>query len=452
MRTILAIWVARAVRFLVRVLGRGQGTTLPGRIALKIDPHLIGHLARGAKKGAILVSGTNGKTTTARLVLGALRDSGEKVVANDTSANLDSGIASALLAQATLGGSLKTDYLVLELDEHALPSVAGQLKVAAVVLTNLFRDQLDRAGEINTIVEQWKPVIEQLPREVTVIFNGNDPRLTYLAGQAARSVAFGLSETKVYGKENKSAADSTHCPECGALLRGERYMSHLGVLKCTSCKFASAEPTVRLTNFVQHDLESASLCVDVAGTKLKMSTRFFGRYNALNVLAALATVTALGVDVRQAAKSMQRVDKVFGRSEVAKLQNNKVILHLAKNPTGYTEVLMSIAAIAPQPQLVLALNDNWADGQDISWIWDVDFEQVAPQINKLLVTGLRSGDLAVRLHTAGSLSPIIVEDITEALDTAAKWGGDVHIVASYTAMLEARAELVKTGVLEGSWT
>jgi UDP-N-acetylmuramyl tripeptide synthase len=451
-RSLLALWAGKVAAIATRV-GGSQGTSFPGLVALRIDPRFIQH-ASNRKHVTILLSGTNGKTTTARFITAMLEASGKKVLANPAGANLSTGIAAALIRNLSWGGSNDYTHALFEVDEHALPTVAQALKPSVLLLTNLFRDQLDRFGEIDTIASRWKEAIKKLPVDSVLIVNANDPRLIAVStGFTGRKVFFGATEPGLLGTPNLNAADSTRCPSCGGVLSGDRFMAHLGVLRCGICSFRTPTPDVALLHYRPEETGS-KIGLMFEKKNLTLQTPLEGRFNALNLVAAVAVARTLEVSEKSILAGVASVRQAFGRAEHFQAQGREVILHLAKNPTGYNEVLIAITERVSQPELLLALNDYWADGQDASWIWDIDFERMAASIQQLTVSGVRAGDLAIRLATAGVAKEINVEaNLESAFDLALKKSSDqpLHIVASYTAMLFLRKLLVRRGLVTKEW-
>ncbi|MFO0702547.1 MAG: MurT ligase domain-containing protein [Candidatus Andersenbacteria bacterium] len=454
-RARLATLAAKLTRGVVRLSGRGQGSSLPGLVALRVDPRYLEHAA--PQLGAVvLVAGTNGKTTTARLIAAALRAAGRTVVANPEGANLASGAAAALAAAARVGGRVQADVAVLEADEDALPRLARALPPHVLVMTNLFRDQLDRYGEVDSIARRWRGVVAELPPTARLVINANDPRLAQLARGRRSTITFGVGNTQVVGTPNRTAADAVRCPSCGDVLHGERFIAHLGVLTCSSCDYATPQPDVALTAYQPKGFERSLVTLLLPSGALEVPSALVGRYNAFNIAAAAAAAQALDIPRTAFLAGVAAAGRAFGRGERLSVAGRHVYLHLAKNPTGYNEVLRGILDVDAAPHLLLALNDNWADGQDVSWIWDVDFEDVAPRATSLSVTGQRAGDLALRLDTAGARREVAVTpDLERAFDQATQPGAGaraapLHVVASYTALLLLRQRLARRGLVTTS--
>jgi UDP-N-acetylmuramyl tripeptide synthase len=265
--------------------------------------------------------------------------------------------------------------------------------------------------------------VQLLPEHATLVVNANDPRLAQLARQHhGASVSFGVDDATVLGTPNHTAADAVRCPACGGAFGGERFMAHLGVLRCTSCEFATPKPDVVLTAYQPTGFTGSRVTLLMPDGALEISTALVGRYNALNIAAAAAAARALGLNRRAFSEGAAAASRAFGRGEQLTVNGRSAHLHLAKNPTGYNEVLRGILDVDAAPHLLLALNDNWADGQDVSWIWDVDFESVAPQASYLATTGQRAGDVALRLDVAGASRIDVEPELAAAFDQAVAAG------------------------------
>jgi UDP-N-acetylmuramyl tripeptide synthase len=429
-------------------------------VALRIDPQFVTKLTaieRGRFTGrTIVLSGTNGKTTTARLIASILQQSGARVVANQTGANLVSGLASALASSASLAGRVHADYLVLEADEHALPRIVEQTAPQVVLLTNLFRDQLDRFGEIEHIAAKWRDTLAKVPKNTTVVINANDPHLAALQKKlSVPVVTFGVDRPEMLGKARDYAVDTVRCPECRGPLQGDRFMSHLGLLRCAECSFVTPKPQITLATYDSKGLRGSKLTIRDDALQLHVSTSLIGRFNALNVTAAVAVARTLEIPAPRIVRGIEKTSRAFGRSESFSWEKRQVYVHLAKNPTGYNEILEALTSSSDSLDVVLALNDNWADGQDVSWIWDVGFEDVVSKLNSVTVSGQRAGDMAVRVWTAG----IEEKKITLESDvfTAARQrvgqqtGQPLHIIATYTAMVFLRDRLVAHKLVSSGW-
>lgn len=435
----IAVAVAKTVTAVVKGLRLGAASVLPGEIARRLHPRLLPLLCGQVRRGVILVVGTNGKTTTSLLLRTILERQGAKVTHNTTGANLINGLITALLADANLFGTLKADYAILEVDENILPLVLKDCRPRAILALNLFRDQLDRYGEVDTISRRWQGSISPLPTDTLVILNADDPTLSHLGQQLPqRVVYFGLSEPELYLEEIPHAVDSIYCPKCGASLdyRGV-YLSHLGDFSCPSCGFKKSNPA-----FHSHDWPQILI----------------GVYNKYNTLAAGLVAQELGIKDREIFETVQGFKAAFGRAEELEIEGKKVRILLSKNPVGMNETIRAVADILQKEKsstTLLVLNDRIPDGTDVSWIWDVDTEKLTPLGTTLVVTGDRLYDMALRLQysqdsLAYPVNLIVESDLKKALQIAlnnTKNEETLHILPTYSAMLEVREILTGRKIL-----
>ena len=452
--TRLAVASGRLTGIASRRLGFGGGTSAPGLVALRLAPRLISDLAMGLSHGSILIAGTNGKTTTARLVAAMLSDAGHRMVQNRAGANLDSGVASAMIAATDLAKGLSADWGLFEVDEAALPGMAFELRPKIIALLNLFRDQLDRYGEVDHIERLWRKCLERQPADVTIVYNGDDPALVHLVtGLKARSMPFSVDSAGAAIPEH--AADSLTCPRCDRTLRYEAITySHLGRFHCQSCGFANP-PDSTIAVAPAGVGQEANL---IAGSiERRISYPLAGVYNLYNLAAASAVATAASVPLDGIARAGQRVDRAFGRMEAVSSEGRLLRIALIKNPVGCNQVLDAVTQIGPGSIAVIAINDNLADGTDVSWLWDADFERVAAWPCRFVVAGSRAGDMAVRLRYAGVDTQRIrlgtadvAGEVMEALGTV-EHGQTVTALPTYTALLSLHTYLARKGMVEQFW-
>jgi lipid II isoglutaminyl synthase (glutamine-hydrolysing) len=421
-----------------------------------VHPKVAFALGARLANGSVLVSGTNGKTTTTRLIAAILRAAGHKVVHNRAGANLMSGVTTALLD----GGG---DIGLFEIDEAHLPMAVAELRPRLVLCLNLFRDQLDRYGELNTLAAKWAAALAQLDSAATALLNADDPLVASLGdGLRCKVAYFGLDSTEQAVAGMQHAADSLYCPRCGTLLEFTVvYYGHLGHYHCPSCKFARPAPDIAATEVKMASEGATRLTVSglvrqPATKGHAMETALPGLYNVYNVLAASAAADLLGVPADVVSGEVQAFAGAFGRTELIDVNGKRLRLMLAKNPVGYNEVIRTLL-LDPQPlHVYLALNDRIADGEDVSWIWDVDFEQLTGRCQQVLVGGTRAEDLAVRLKYAGfpteslSLAADHAEAIRLLIDGTPA-GGIAYAVPTYTAMLDLRKALAAMGVVRQFW-
>lgn len=464
-RDTTALAVARALSWAVRRAGRGA-TSLPGLVAGRLAPGIDARLAAGLR-GAAIVTGTNGKTSTAKMLATIVAGLGHPVVANASGANLRQSIGTVLVSATTLGGRFRrrSTIAVLEVDEAALPAVRPAVPDAVLVMTNLFRDQLDRFGETDHLVRLWTAMLSDDQEGARIVHCADDPRVTHLA-QIARDHGATLIPYGFSGAPDRtSAADLTPepvtCPSCGApLARDWTTIGHLGAYACAACGFTRPEPEVAVEIVERQGLTSQRLRFawrDASGAATEEVTLHLpGLGNAYNAAGAVAAAVGLGLDTRAAVRALGAAVPPFARFEHFQVDGRTVVLSLLKNPATMAE-LTSVAQGAPVDRMVVALNDAFADGRDVSWYWDCSpSDLVAGRPYRL--TGRRGADFAVRLkyalcENAGETPPGylgLVDDPTEAVDRTiaeAPAGGTVLVVATYTALLGIRAAFAARGLI-----
>ena len=452
MRRAAAVWAGKATGALSRMSGRGGGTTLPGDVARAIDPHVLRKLTGDLAEGSIVITGTNGKTTTSRLVSTLLEGLGKRVVSNRSGANLIFGATAAALRSAGPDGRLRADWGVFEIDEASLPRAVDEIQPKAAVVLNLFRDQLDRYGELEMIAKTIEGALGRLPEGAKAVLNADDPRVGEI-GMALPGAPlwFGLQDPRVATQELPHAADARTCPKCGASLRFSAvYLGHDGIYRCPNGDFARPTPKIAATDIELNGFDSVSM--SVAGTRIDLPVG--GLYNAYNALAAFSVGTALGLEPGYVAERLHTFRAAFGRQERMEFRGRQLVLVLSKNPAGFNETLRTAVDLAGGTYFLLGLNDRKADGTDVSWIWDVDFERLRGKAKIVIPAGTRAHDLAVRLKYAGVDAAAPQPDPAKALDdlvAATPEGATAHVLCTYTAMLDLRAELVRRGWAKPYW-
>ena len=464
-RLSLAIAGGKAVATASRALGAGGGTTLPGRVAALLDPGILRKTARRLRRGAIVLTGTNGKTTTARIIAQVLGDSGLRVAHNRAGANLLSGVTSALLANANAAGVPRADVGLFEVDEAALPEVIRRVQPRVLLITNLFRDQLDRYGEIDYLLGIWRQALRDLPAASTLVLNADDPGVASLADAApGRVLWFGIDDPALGSAEREHAADSIRCQRCAAPLDyAVVYYAHIGLHSCPRCGARRPDPDVVARAISLAGLEASSFRLGIGDSTHVVQVRVPGVYNVYNALAAAAATTALGVPQSAVVAGLQAFTAAFGRVERVTVNERNVFMALVKNPVGFNQVLRTIiapntpgAAAARPLNLLIVINDNFADGTDISWLWDVDFELLAGRVGFAIVAGTRAGDMAVRLKYAGvdpglvTVVPPYAEALRVAVERTPK-AETLYLLPTYTAMLAVRAHLADRGLVDRFW-
>lgn len=444
--------IAKAIAFLSPMLQQGGGTSAPGLVLLKLDPKAIHRMAADLQDGRVVISATNGKTTTTRILSKIADESQLPWLSNTSGANLKSGIASTLLAkgpQQNLG--------IFEVDEAVLPEVVQELEATTIVLLNLFRDQLDRYGELETIIKNWKAMIQKLPASTTLVVNADDPSLAFASLGHQNCIYFGLGETE-YGLETiPHAADSSLCPNCSNPLHYEQItISHMGKWECSDCGLSRPDLDYAATEIELNGVESINFKAVFGNQETLVEAKLPGLHNVYNALAAFATAQQLDIKPKDASASIYSVNAAFGRTESIKVQDKKLKILLAKNPTGANSNLETLLLHNEKIHLSILLNDQIADGRDVSWIWDVDYEKIFHKIESLHLGGKRAYDLALRFMYGGYDQGQInvtssTSHLVDSLLTDTPSNSEIFILPSYTAMLEFRNELVNRGLTHKFW-
>jgi len=490
-----AIAAGKAAGLASRVLRAGGGTTLPGVVARRIAPNILSYLSAALPGGVVVVGGTNGKTTTTRMIAAILAADGRRVLHNRAGANLVTGLTATALGGSTLAGRVRADLGLFETDEAALPRALEETQPQLVLLHNLFRDQLDRYGEVDTIATAWRAALEQLPTSTTVLLNADDPAIAALGDRLPLQVRYyGLEDTRQAGHGATHFADSQFCRRCGAPYEySATFYAHIGHYTCPRCGQRRPAPHFRLERLDLAGTDSGRLFVSFpidlprsgvyAGAASSATVRGYieirlplpGLYNALNALAATAAGLLLGVQPARVRGTLESFSAAFGRIERVDAGGRPMLLALIKNPVGASETvrmlvggwgmgdggwenLPSPISHPPSPalHLLVAINDKHADGTDVSWLWDADFEQLAGRVAGAIVSGTRAADMAVRLKYAGIAPDSITAepDLARALDLALERlpaGATLYALPTYTAMLELRAELARRGWVRPFW-
>jgi len=520
--------VLRAARFLggaMRLTGQGGGTALPGLLVERAAPALIPDLAGRLDAGSIVVSGTNGKTTTTRIIARAVAEAGYRAVHNRSGSNLMRGIAAAL-AQDTdhppspkgegptgrlpahseglnelppvlenpsngLGTSLgdhRPRIGVFEIDEATLPQAVLALRPRILVLLNLFRDQLDRYGEVDTVARLWREALATLPPDSTIVLNADDPLVASLGKHSGnRALYYGLEDSGQALPERERAADFVECLPCGVPYGYSlTYYGHLGHYACPSCGWARPKPDVSAVQVELKGLDGSNATLETpehapdhpsrgpdgpSATRVSLSLSLPGLYNVYNLLAATAGLQAAGLPLAALPRAMQGFQPAFGRGERFSVGGRRLVMLLAKNPVGANQVIRLLRSIPGKKPMLLALNDLIADGEDVSWVWDADYEGLVDQVDWAVITGRRAEDLALRLKYAGCFDtgrpdsgpgdpssggwmPAILNDPQRALCTALYRldpGETLYVLPTYTAMLELRQVLNRMGIALPFW-
>jgi UDP-N-acetylmuramyl tripeptide synthase len=441
---------ARAAARLSRFAGTGGGTTIPGKLLWKLDPGAIDALAARLERGAVVVSATNGKTTTTAMVAEILGPD-VRLAWNRSGANLLSGVASALLAAP------EAELALLEVDEAALPEAVRRVRPTAVLLGNLFRDQLDRYGELEHVAAGWRRTVLGLPQSTTLVVNGDDPQVGSLARDRNGSIAYGLDDPRHSRPSLQHAADSRYCIVCGHPYEfAAAYVGHLGDYRCTSCGHARPALGVVAREIELDGLESAAFELVTPAGSTRVELRLPGLYNVYNAVGAAALAQTLGSSLDEIRLGLARFDAAFGRFERIASGDKSILVLLIKNPAGANEVVRTLDDGGAPPVLLLALNDAIADGKDVSWIWDIDLEPLLAEAERVIVSGDRAAELALRC-TYGGLEESALElepDLERALDRALELtpaGGELVVLPTYTAMLALQRVVAERGLTRPYW-
>jgi UDP-N-acetylmuramyl tripeptide synthase len=381
-------------------------------VAQRLYPNIVEHLSTQLAHGSVLVTGTNGKTTTSGFIAAILSDAGLRVWRNREGSNMMQGVAGALVIRAQPDGNLRRAgqaISIFEVDEAVMPEAVQILPPRTAVFTNLFRDQLDRFGEVDTVSKRWQQAIELLPENATLILNADDPTTAYLSEFfSGQVVFFGIDDssfdlaTEGLVTERHQVLDTRTCPYCGGeYVYAVQYYSHLGHYICSQCKRERPKADVRAVKIVADGIDRLRIRVETRTQQGEIVIPLAGFYNVYNALAAIAASQALGINWEPIVSGIEQFKPAFGRGERVHVQGRTLRLLLAKNPTGFNEVLRTLFSDGIRRHVLFVLNDNIADGQDISWIWDVDFERTTHHLATLTVAGTRAFDLALRLKYAG---------------------------------------------------
>jgi lipid II isoglutaminyl synthase (glutamine-hydrolysing) len=441
---------ARLAGSLSRTARRGGGTTLPGKLLWKIDPGAVDALAARLPEGSAVVSATNGKTTTtamAAAVLGRTR----RLAWNNSGANLASGVASTLLH------ARDADLGLFEVDEFALPEMLHRVSPRAVVLGNLFRDQLDRYGELEHIAERWRAAVRGLSDTTVVAVCADDPLVASLVDGRPSAIRYGVDDPSIARASLQHAADSKYCIRCGTPYDyAAAYVGHLGDYRCPACD--QHRPTLDLAarDIDAHGLDAISFTLVTPSGERRVRVPLPGLYNVYNALAASSLCQALGAQLDEIVDGLSGFRAAFGRFERVDVAGRRVLLLLIKNPAGANEAVRTLESGGVPATLVVALNDAIADGRDVSWIWDVDFEPLLHQVKRVVVSGDRAAELALRF-TYGGLERErieVVPDLEAALDRGLELvadGEELAVLPTYTAMLRLRSVLTERGLVAPYW-
>jgi lipid II isoglutaminyl synthase (glutamine-hydrolysing) len=438
--------LARTLRDVSRRLGRTGGTTAPGRLLLRLSPGALRRMAGELDEGSVLVSATNGKTTTAAMIAAALERTGRQVVHNRAGSNMAWGVATALLDADRTRGQLG----LFEVDEAWLGSVAADVEPRLVLLANLFRDQLDRYGELELLADRWADIVASLDGRAGFVLNADDPLVADLGRERQGVTYFGLGDDSQTLPAMQHAADSKRCRNCGHPYEYDAiYLGHMGRYHCPNCGRRRPDPDVVATRVELEGMSGSRLQLETPAGRLDLRLPLPGLYNVYNAIAAAATLLRLDVPLAEVGAALEGFGGAFGRVETIPVGGRQVSILLIKNPAGANEVLRTLTLEQGELDLWFALNDRIADGRDISWIWDADFEVLAGRVRRVTCSGTRAEEMALRLKYAGIDAPIEVErDLGASLDraVATATGERLFALPTYTALLELRDLLARRGL------
>ena len=446
LRLAAASAVARAAGSLLRVTGSG-GTSAPGKILLALAPDAIQQRSAQLIRGCAVISATTGKTTTSAIVAEIMRADGASLVHNRAGANMAGGIAATLNDQ-------RGDFGLFEIDEFWLAGLVEQLSPRSVLLANLFRDQLDRYGELDQIVERWREVARSNAAG-RIVLNADDPLIAGLGDEASEPIYFGIEDVGAGSATAQHASEQACCAVCGEQFVYSRYfVGHLGHYGCRHGHFVRPTPTVSASEIRLSGLGGSSFTLTIGRDSFAAELAMPGLYNVYNAVAAAALAHSLGVSNETIVKGITAASPAFGRAESLQVAGRDCSIMLIKNPAGANEVLRTLASEQQSHDLLLVLNDRIADGRDISWIWDADFEPLASSGGAIVCAGNRGTEMALRLKYAGVAGQrvVVTSELGEALTAALAGGGErLVILPTYTAMLEVRELLVARGAAAGSF-
>ena len=462
LRNLGGLWLGKLVTAAVRLSGEGA-TTLPGRAASMLAPGLLPALAGQLSRGNLVITGTNGKTTTASLLTGIFRQAGYRIVHNRSGSNLAWGVTSAFLQAGSWRGRLDGHIGIIEADEGAFPEIVRAISPRGAVLTNIFRDQLDRYGEVDRIRASLQKGLAALPDGSLVVLNADDPSVAFLPyrqKKRLRLLYYGLALDSSGTRYLNTGQDLKACPLCGKeLTYSVVYFAHLGRYRCLACRFHRPEPEIRLIRRTPLERSGSEIVMATPEGKLTLRFPLPGLYNLYNALAAAACAAGWGLPRQDIIRGLEQASPSFGRMEQFHIHGQPVVMGLVKNPAGANEVLRTFMEDPGRLQLLIAINDNYADGTDISWLWDVDFEQLEQarsRLAPLTVSGIRAADMAVRLKYAGIdpqgiiVEPCLKTALTRSL-AAAAGEGPLYILPTYTAMLQLRKIISRMGAARPYW-
>ena len=453
MKVTMAVAASKLSRQIMRLLGKGA-SSMPGKIGLKICPDLLGHLAKDVK--CIIVTGTNGKTTTSRMIEQTLIDSGVSYFCNKSGANMMNGITTEFAMNSTTGGKPKKEYALLECDEAAFKTVSKYVDAQCVLATNVFRDQLDRYGEITHTLNNIKIGIQN-SKNAVVCLNADCSMTASLREEIENDIVLYGVNLPIYKKHINESSDAPYCIHCKHEYEYEYItFGHLGKYKCPNCGYERPDPDVAVTDVYISDADHSEIEISTKGEKRRAVINLPGGYNIYNAVAAVTVSDVMGFSLDTAVGALSTFECGFGRMEKFMLEDTETRMILIKNPAGCNQVLNFLSNINEKTLFVVCLNDNYADGRDISWIWDVDFESlmnIEENLTGILVSGIRADEMAMRFKYAGIPEEKIkvIKDYEKLIEEFTSQDAPVYIMPTYTAMMDLRAIVSKKYGYKNFW-
>ncbi len=449
MRVFLSCLVCRLVTFILQKMGRGA-TSMPGKVALKVKRNVLADLSKNVK--VIIVTGTNGKTTSCRIIEEGLKEAGKSYFINKSGANLITGVTAAFIMNSTITGKATKEYAIVECDENAFKEVSRYIRADVVLVTNVFRDQLDRYGEVTHTLNAIKESVKNLPNAVICL--DADCSLTYSMSREIpnKIVTFGVNVPFEEDAKAPEISDAKYCIFCKHEYSYTYHTyGHLGGFECRNCGYKRPEPDFAVTAVSELKQDHSVVVADLDGSENIIRVNIGGAYNVYNAIGCAAALSSAGIPEKIVISAIEHFDGAFGRMEQfdAGDGKHKINLILVKNPAGFTQTTNFLRGVEEDCTLIFSLNDNGADGRDVSWIWDVDFNGIFKKQNvkEIYVSGKRCYDMAIRIKYEGTqgreIKVIENEDYSKLCDIAVSQGRDVYIVPTYTSMMTMRPVFAK---------
>jgi len=440
-KNIIAVNLAKSTAFALKIFNLGSGTSMPGIVASKIAPKILSDLTNQTRKEIITVTGTNGKTTTSNFISSILTQAGRKVASNAKGANMLTGITTAMVENANISAKIDADNTVFESDEAYLRKFADYFTADYLVVTNLFRDQLDRYGELDATAKMINEAITKFQadkqKDFKLVLNADDPAIQCLSVE--NTFYYGFEDIKFDFDYTQSQNDVVFC-DCGKQLEYSKvYYGKIGHYHC-SCGNKRPETYLKATADIFVDHSIVYIFNPKTNENYSVTINMPGVYNAYNALGAITLAVGIGIDKEDIIKAFDSYETVFGRAETCLINGKNVLVQLIKNPVGAEEVLRTVQN-DKNAKIFIAINDNFGDGRDVSWLWDTDFEILKNYDKQIVVSGLRYADMALRLKYAGIkqeniiLEPDLKQALIKALDITEN-NEKLYILPAYTALLD----------------